>query len=120
MTAREELERLRAIVAHHEIELRSLRALAQQASKPRLDEHATMLLLVLSECYRDDEFTTCEVFLRATTDGALLGALQAAGKRTPRSLGKWLAKHQGVPLGGLEIVNIGECREGLLWRVWRL
>jgi hypothetical protein len=107
---------LRELIA----EVRGLRVdLARHAGAPTPTEGLANLLEAIAFTVGDREFTAPELaqFAEIAPPEKLLTALHEAGGTNPRKVGKLLRRLEKQECGGWRVVQIGNDREGILWKV---
>jgi hypothetical protein len=102
------------LTALHE-DVRALRALLearQTAPAPR-----AAVVAALAAAVGGRPFTSAEVVALTTSVPELAATLEAAWLDSSRQIGKALAALEGVPVGGLRVVRLGERAGAAVWRI---
>lgn len=112
----DEVEELRAEVG----ELRQRLELLE-ARRPQVDDRTLAMLGVLAASVGIAAFSGTEAYRHARVIGGEVDeALDAAGIRSARQLGKRLQKALGVIVGDLQLQRIGRDRQGAIWAFVRV
>jgi hypothetical protein len=108
------------VAAHQADTDRAVRGLAARlarlsAQRPD-EERALALLATIARNAAHTVFSSRELIAHAEVVSGELGtALDAAGLRTARRLGKFLRRHAGARVGAVQLQRLGDDRDGAIW-----
>jgi hypothetical protein len=108
--------RLLALVLAEVKALRREMAEYRTSRGPR-DQDDAALVGVLARAVGDAKFSAREVLGHCRENAALGEAVERATTESPRSLGRLLARLEGVTIDGYMLARVGCDRDGIVWRV---
>ncbi len=103
---------------HREVmgELRDIRQLLERDRGPR-DQADVALFMVIAEVIGDRKFTAVEILAHCRASSELRDAIEASDVTSPRELGKLCRRVERMPVAGLRLERVGNCRDGVVWRL---